>query len=831
MGVRLTRGSMVARTAHLYCATALTLASLFAVLPAVPAQAQDVGALLPQPSGNEQMLLEANTLTYDNDRETVTAAGAVQIDYNGNRIVAQRVTYDRKSGRVLASGNVELVDRQGTRIFSDEVDITDDFKDGFINALRVETTDKTYFAAESAERRNGMLTTFNNGVYTACEPCEEKPGKPPIWRVKAQRIIWNGEAKTVRFERARFEFFGLPIIQLPYFTIPDPTVKRKSGFLIPGISYSSKLGVGVSVPYYFALSPTYDALVTGTYHARQGFLGQAQWRQRFDNGQYSVQIAGISQQDPGAFKVGANDTVDSAVTNRGMIATKGEFKVNPRWTFGWNVLIQSDKNFSRTYEIPGYAKLVERSEIYLTGLNDRNYFDLRGMKFDVQENALDNNPVTGLPNASARDPKQPWVASLDYTKTLDEPVAGGQLRFDMNMQALHRNRQDVSLQRIAGDDPDTAAVETSYTRPYRIRGLEGQNGRLTAEAEWKRQIVTENGFVFTPLLHARADGIYSNPSGTSVDAVNAMAGYLNGQDYSHNGLAYSGVTADVRSSYFRPMATAGFEFRWPLLFSGIDSSHVFEPMAQLFMRPNEGYGNRLGIPNEDAQSFVFDASTLFERDKFSGYDRVEGGTRANVGVRYTGSFFNGWTTNGIFGQSYHLAGQNPFASPDLVNVGAYSGLETNKSDFVGLFGITTPNGVSMSASGRFDEQSFEVRRAELKAGYTQGRLTGSAQFAYIQKQPLYGFTDDREELTLAGKFEFNENWSAFASGTHDFVQDRLVRNSIGFSYDDECFTYAMTFSQTRPTEEATNLTVGFNVSFRTLGDFGSDTNQIGQAVQ
>jgi LPS-assembly protein len=817
VGVKSRSGSILARTAHLYGATALSLAAIFAVMPAAPVHAQDVGGLLPQPTGDEQMLLEANTLTYDNDRETVTASGAVQIDYNGNRIVAQRVTYDRKSGRVLASGNVELVDSQGTRIFSDEIDITDDFKDGFVNALRVETTDKTYFAAESAERRGGVLTTFNNGVYTACEPCEDKPGKPPIWRVKAQRIIWNGEAKTVRFERARFELFGLPIINVPYFTIPDPTVKRKSGFLIPGVSYSSKLGVGVSVPYYFALSPTYDALVTGTYHSRQGFLGQAEWRQKFDNGQYDIRIAGISQQDRAAFKLGAVETVDSSVTNRGMIATKGEFKINPRWTFGWNVLLQSDKNFSRTYEIGGYSQLVERSEVYLTGLNDRNYFDLRGMKFDVQEQWLDTHPA-------ARNAKQPWVVSGDYTKTLDEPIAGGQLKFDMNLQALHRTRQDISTA-TAIDNPAVGILPGDV---YRVRGIEGETGRLTAEAEWKRQIVTENGFVFTPLLHARADGIYSNPSNASIAALNRMAGDLNGLDYSHGGLAYAGVTADVRQSYFRSMATAGLEFRWPLLFSGLQSSHVFEPMAQLFVRPNEGFGNRLGIPNEDAQSFVFDASTLFERDKFSGFDRIEGGTRANVGIRYTGSFLNGWTTNGIFGQSYHLAGQNSFASPDLVNVGAYSGLETERSDFVGLLGFTTPGGVSVSASGRFDEQTFEVRRSEIKAGYTVGRLTGSAQFAYIQKQPLYGFVDDRKELTLAGKFEFNENWSAFASGTHDFIQDRLVRNSIGFSYDDECFTYAMTFSQTRPTDEKTSLAVGFNVSFRTLGDFGSDTSQVSQ---
>jgi LPS-assembly protein len=251
-------------------------------------------------------------------------------------------------------------------------------------------------------------------------------------------------------------------------------------------------------------------------------------------------------------------------------------------------------------------------------------------------------------------------------------------------------------------------------------------------------------------------------------------------------------------------------------------------MAQLLVRPNEAYGRTLDIPNEDAQSFVFDAATLFERDKFSGFDRVEGGTRANLGMRYTGSFWSGWSANGIFGQSYHIAGDNPFASPDLVNVGAYSGLETDRSDFVALFGVASPSGLSISASGRFDEQTFETRRAELKTGFTVGQLTTSARYAFIQKQPLYGFTEDRKELTVSGKFDFNQNWSGFASATHDFIQERLVRNSIGFQYDDECFTYQMTFTQVRPTDEKESMTVGFNVSFRTLGDFGSNSNVLDQ---
>ncbi|MCR4269194.1 LPS-assembly protein LptD [Nitratireductor sp. ZSWI3] len=767
-------------------ATAAVALCAYAQLPQA-AWAQDINL----PFGNDlpqdaQMLLTADNLIYDNDRNTVTAAGGVQIEYDGNRLVADRVTYDRTTSRVMASGRVEIVEKDGNRIYADEIDVTDNFSDGFVNALRVETVDKTYFAAESAERTGGRLTTFNNGVYTACEPCREKPEKPPIWQIKAQKIIWNGEAKTVRFERARFEFFGMPIAYLPFFEVADPTVKRKSGFLIPSASYKDELGFGVKVPYYLAFSPTYDLTVSGTYYTRQGFLGEAEWRQRFDNGQYSVKIAGIKQQDPEAWK---SNTVNGSETTRGMIGSKGTFQINPRWTFGWDVLAQSDKNFSRTYGISGFSDLVQTSQLYLTGLDDRNFFDVRAYHFDVQEDT----------KAIARDEQQPWVLpSLDYSYTLDEPVAGGELTFDVNAQGLYRNNESFRT-----------------NNGTRLDGPAGRFGRTTAEAEWKRSFVTTGGLVITPILQARGDAIHTD---YDMNVVNGIPNFINNNP---------GMTSDVRSSYYRYMATAGLEARWPILFSTSSASHVLEPMAQVFVRPDATYQDRIGIPNEDAQSLVFDATTLFERDKFSGYDRIEGGTRANVGIRYSGSFANGWTAHGLLGQSYRIAGANPFAQPDLVNVGAYSGLESDVSDFVGMAGIASPNGFAFSVGARLDEKTLELRRTDLKTAATLGNVTASLQYAYIQAQPTYGFATDRQEVTGLTKVKFNENWSGFASGTYDLQEETLVKNAYGFAYGDECFIYSMTYtrSQNRDTKE-TDHSFGFTISLRTIGDFGSSTGDL-----
>ncbi|YBV97985.1 LPS-assembly protein LptD [Phyllobacteriaceae bacterium JZ32] len=779
MGLSKARTVLPARLAWFLRGTALACVLMAPALSAAHAQtAQPQGDLSGafQTDPNARMVLQADELVYDNDAQTVTAQGNVQIEYDGNRLVARKVTYNQRTNRMVAEGNVEIVERDGNRIYSDHMDITDDFRDGFVNALRVETVDNTRFAAESAERSNGEITTFNNGVYTACEPCKKNPDKPVLWQIKARKIIWNGTKKTVRFERGRFEMFGLPLAYLPSFEMADPTVKRKSGFLFPGFRYKDELGFGVRNSYFWNLAPNYDLTFSNTAYTQQGFLNEVEWRHRLENGTYNLRAAGIHQMKPEEFDA---RTVDRESTDRGMIASEGRFQINPRWTFGWDVIAQSDKNFSRTYDLAGYTSSTITNQIYLTGLSGRNYFDLHFYKFNVQESVLPDSEWE-------INSKQPWVLpSIDYSYTAPDPVYGGELNFDMNVQGIYRENADST--------PPSA-------RYPRLPGLSGSSGRLTGEAEWKRTFIMPGGLVITPLLALRGDGIGVN---SDFDPT--------------------GVVDTVRSEAFRAMATAGLEMRWPILFSTTSTTHIIEPMAQVFLRNNERYAGEL--PNEDAQSFVFDATTLFQRDKFSGYDRVEGGHRANLGVRYSGNFGNDWAIYGLAGQSFHLGGVNSFAESDFVNVGAESGLESARSDYVAMIGLSNSKGLSFAARGRFDEETFDVRRGELEAQQSWRGTTLSMQYAFIDAQPAYGYAEDRQEITVAGSTKVTDNWRVFGSGTYDFVSETLVRASSGLAYDDECFTYAMTYLQTRnPGEEEASHGVGFTISFRTLGDLGTNSS-------
>src|SRR6202034_2398060 len=170
-------------------------------------------------------------------------------------VEADEVTYDQKSKRLIAHGNVRLTEADGKITYGQFIDLTDDYRDGFVDSLRLETIDDTRFAAARADRTKGTYTVMQNGVYTACEPCRDDPKKPPLWQVQAARIIRDEGEQMIYFEDARIEFFGIPLAYFPFLSEPDPTVKRKSGFLFPGFTYATQYGVGVKITYYWSFAP------------------------------------------------------------------------------------------------------------------------------------------------------------------------------------------------------------------------------------------------------------------------------------------------------------------------------------------------------------------------------------------------------------------------------------------------------------------------------------------------------------------------------------------------------------------------------------------------
>src|SRR5690348_3994502 len=204
----------------------------------------------PPPPSNAPMLVQATEIRYDYSNNSVAAVGNVQIYYGGATVEADQVIYDQKTKRLRAEGNVRLTEPDGKITYGQVIDLTDDYRDGFVDSLRLETADDTRFAATRAHRAGGNYTVLQNGVYTAYEPCKDDPRKPPLWQVKAARIIHDVGEKMLYFEDARIELFGVPLAYVPIISAPDPTVKRKSGFLFPNLSQTTQYGFGIEPKYF-----------------------------------------------------------------------------------------------------------------------------------------------------------------------------------------------------------------------------------------------------------------------------------------------------------------------------------------------------------------------------------------------------------------------------------------------------------------------------------------------------------------------------------------------------------------------------------------------------
>jgi LPS-assembly protein len=719
----------------------------------------------PRVANDGQMLVQANEVDYDYNNSRVSAVGNVQLFYNGTSVEADKVIYDQKTKRLHAEGNIRMTDADGKITYAEILDLSDDYRDGFVDSLRVDTADATRMAATRADRSSGNYTVFQNGVYTACAPCRDDPKKPPLWQVKGERIIHDQVDKMLYFETAQLEFFGVPVAYIPYFSTPDPTVKRKSGFLMPSYSETSAYGFGVEVPYYWAIAPDYDATFSPRFMTRQGVLFQGEFRQRLLNGSYQIRAYGIDQLDPGAFAGTVGDR-----QFRGGIQTKGQFAINDKWVWGWDGVALSDYNFMYDYRLAQFRDPMSSflslpteaiSQLYLTGVGDRSYFDLRSIYYLSFSGNQQQVPVI--------------YPVLDYSKTLGYSLFGGEVSYKTNFVNLTRNdavfdpittlADTNGLCAIASADP-LARIPTQCL----LRGMPGTYTRATAEAQWRRSFTDSAGEIWTPFASLRADAIHAD--------ISNQPGVSN--------FLPVGDTTDARL-----MPTVGFEYRYPFINVQPWGTTTVEPIAQVIVRPNEQYAGKL--PNEDAQSLVYDTSNLFSVDKFSGYDREEGGGRANAGVQATTQFDRGGAIKFLFGQSYQLFGLNSFAVQDVTNTGLDSGLQRNASDYVTSVDYSPNRTYTFSVRSRFDEQTWNVQRFEAEARANFDRWSVGLLYGDYAAQPDLGYLTRREGILASGSVKLAANWVATGAVRWDLVANNVNQYVVGAGYVDDCFVLAANY--------------------------------------
>jgi LPS-assembly protein len=440
---------------------------------------------------------------------------------------------------------------------------------------------------------------------------------------------------------------------------------------------------------------------------------------------------------------------------------------------------------------------------------------------------------------------------LDYDKRVNKPsFLGGELEFTVNV--THLTREAAAFKELPVQKTylittpsyslyDGCAIYQKQT--CLVRGIAGTMARATAEVSWRRNFIDPLGQMWTPYASVRADIFSVNPDLTK---------------YSNAKVATIVDTSD--EVYGRVMPAVGLMYRYPFVAKTSWGTHIIEPVAQVIARPNET--NSLRVANEDAQSLVFDDTNLFEwHGKFSGYDRAEGGTRANVGALYTGRFGTDAYANMLVGQSFNLAGRNSYARGDLVNTGLNSGLDTDASDFVARAQVSPFKNFVLSAATRLDESTFETQRIDAAATYSNSLFSTSIGYGRYEPQPELGIPRRREGLNMSGSFKVAQFWSVrgnvlFDLDKYKYDRERYRDNyqlsllnpasystpvypktgpfqtaAVGFgvNYTDECTVFDISYTQSYADRQVVGAakdtrTVMFRLELRTLGEISYSQN-------
>jgi len=398
----------------------LTFALLLASA-AVPkmALAQEVAPETEVATPSQQIDFAAGTVIYDSNTEVVTATSNVIVNRDGYSLRAESVVWNRKTGEVVADGNVKTVGPEGDVAYGDKIVLTDSLKDGVVDNLLVVLADGSRLAANKGERNDGVLT-LDYAAYTACK-IETADGCPkkPSWQVKAVKVTYDPATKRVKYDGARIELFGLPILPLPFLSHPVDTAAG-SGFLIPSIGFSRNNGLEIEQSYYWRMAQNRDLIASITGFSDVAPLAQAKFRSLESKGAFEISAYGTYSN---RISTGAAAATGSKVF-RGYIEAAGRFQFDPYWSISASGRRTTDRTFLRRYDISRDDRL--RSTISAERIGDDSYFSLSGWAVQTLR-VGDRQGLTPIA-----------LPEIDYRLRLGETVLGGQVQLQANSLAIGR---------------------------------------------------------------------------------------------------------------------------------------------------------------------------------------------------------------------------------------------------------------------------------------------------------------------------------------------------------------------------------------------------------
>ncbi|QBR38426.1 LPS-assembly protein LptD [Leisingera sp. NJS201] len=427
---------------------------LSAVLPwlALTAPApQAQTAALPDPAQPAMLVADQVFITPD---RTLVAEGNVEAFQGDIRLRAQKITFDQTTGTLQIEGPIRIDQQGDITILATAAELDRDLRNGLLTGARMVFQQQLQLASLQMTRVSGRYTQLYKTAVTSCHVCED--GRPPLWQIRAERVTHDQQARQLYFESAQLRVLDVPVFYFPAIRLPDPSLERASGFLVPSIRSTSNLGTGVKAPYFFTLGPHRD-LTLAPYISSSTQTLDVRYRQAFRRGRIEFN---------GAY---TRDDLFSG-EDRGYIFGEGQFDLPRDFRFTFDVKAVSDDAYLEDYGLPELDRL--RSEAVLS----------RAKRDSLFRASLTHYKTLRTSEEQANIPS--GIAEAFYQTRHYPALTGGELR--LTLQG-HGHRRSSSIDGTATDSNG--------------RDL----ARLTADIDWRRSWRLGYGILAEWELGAAAD--------------------------------------------------------------------------------------------------------------------------------------------------------------------------------------------------------------------------------------------------------------------------------------------------------------------------------------
>lgn len=438
-------------------AAALALAVLGCPLTAQAQDAAEPQDPVAQPAAppvqaEAQIQFEADGASYDDKSEIVSVFGNVLLRRGDQSVRADQLSWNRQTGQIIAAGNVRYVDADGNQLFTDSLELTDALKTGAMDNMLLALREGGRLAANKGERLEDGKVLLHNAAYTACA-VEDDQGCPrnPSWRITARRVIYDPDRKSIRFEGARPEIFGLKLMPLPGLVVATDG-RPISGLLIPDIQLSASNGVQFSDTWYQRLSDNRDLSVTGYIFTEALPMVSAQYRQLTSQGAF--QVTGYLTRSS-RIPIGGAPTASQS-DFRGYFYANGRYQFSEQWGLTFSARVASDRTFLRRYDISRDDRL--RSTAQLERIDDDSYLSIAGW-------------ATQTLRVSDAQGQVPFaIPEIDYRRRLTDPVMGGRIQLQANSLAISRTSGQDTQRAFASAQWDLRRL-TPWGQEVTVTGL------------------------------------------------------------------------------------------------------------------------------------------------------------------------------------------------------------------------------------------------------------------------------------------------------------------------------------------------------------------------